>query len=416
MPSLPDPARDPRAFLEALCRAAIRAASPDFSRVALPAPPEGRVIVVGAGKAAASMAAAFEARWPGPVEGLVVTRYGHACPTRAIEVLEASHPLPDEEGVAASARILDLLKSAGPRDLVVALISGGASSLLCLPAKGIDLATKRSIGEQLLKSGADITEINTVRCNLSAVKSGRLAAASAAPVVTYIISDVAGDGPKVIGSGPTVRSDITPERSLDVLDRYGVTVSPVVREAIAANQPPDEVAENVTLLASGRTVLDAAIAHARAAGLGVLDLGDAVVGEAREVGRAMSDIARSVAAGTHQLKPPALIISGGETSVTVRGDGRGGRNAEFLLAFCDSLGGAPNIYAAAVDTDGIDGMEDNAGAVVDPGTLARNASVSATEALARNDAYGFFEATGGLLFTGPTLTNVNDFRAILMCS
>lgn len=210
------------------------------------------------------------------------------------------------------------------------MISGGASSLLCLPAQGVELATKRSIGERLLKSGADITEVNAVRCNLSAVKSGRLAAASAAPVVTYIISDVAGDSPEVIGSGPTVRSGISTERSLEVLDRYDVTVPAAVREAIAANHPPYEVAENVTLLASGRTVLDAATSHAGAANLAVLDLGDAVTGEAREVGRAMAGIARAIASGAHPLKPPALIISGGETSVTVRGEGRGGTERRIL--------------------------------------------------------------------------------------
>ena len=413
MDSLPDPMRAPRDFLDALCRTAIRAAGPNFCRVPLPPPPKGRMIVVGAGKSAASMAAAFECRWPGPIEGLVITRYGHACPTRTIEVIEASHPLPDENGVTASARILDLVAGANPCDLVVALISGGASSLLCLPAQGIDLATKRAIGDRLLKSGADITDINAVRCNLSAVKNGRLAAASAAPVVTYVISDVAGDDPKVIGSGPTVGGGVSPEYSLALLDKYGVIIPGAVHDAIVSNRPPGTLAENVALLASGRTVLDTATACATAAGLEVLDLGDAVIGEAREVGRAMSGVARAIASGAHPLKPPALIISGGETSVTVRGGGRGGRNGEFLLAFCDSIAGQPGIYAAAIDTDGIDGMEDNAGAIVDPNTLSRNSRVTAADALTRNDAYGFFDGTGDLFFTGPTLTNVNDFRAIL---
>ncbi|WP_417255246.1 glycerate kinase type-2 family protein [Celeribacter sp.] len=404
----------PEAFLKALAHHAIAAAKPNFGSVDLPVRPKGRVIVVGAGKAAASMAASFEAHWRVPVEGLVITRYGHATPTKYIEVVEAAHPIPDEAGVAASARLLEIVKGAGPQDLVVVLMSGGASSLLSLPCAGISLAHKQDICHQLLRSGADITEINTVRCNLSSLKAGRLAAATSAPIVTYIISDVAGDDLRTIGSGPTLPAVASPEQSFEVLRRYGIDISEEIRGAILANEAPEIAAGQTVLMGSGRTVLDAATGFSKASGLSVLDLGDAVVGEAREVGRAISGVAAAIAARNHPVRPPAIILSGGETSVTVRGDGRGGRNAEFLLGLASNLRGAANIWSVAVDTDGIDGMEDNAGAVVTPG-IVQNASIAEMEdALARNDAYGFFERIGGLLFTGPTLTNVNDFRATLV--
>ena len=406
----------PAEFLKSLAHHAITAASPDFGRFDLPEPPKGRVIVVGAGKAAASMAASFEAHWNGPVEGLVITRYGHSAPTKYIEVVEAAHPIPDKTGVDASTRLLGMVQGARAQDLVIVLMSGGASSLLCLPCDGIDLAQKQELCNLLLRSGADITEMNAVRCNLSALKAGRLAAASAAPIVTYIISDVAGDDLRVIGSGPTLPSAITPLQSLEVLRRYKIEISDAVRDAILANVSLTVEAGPAILMASGRTVLNAASEYANAAGLNVLDLGDAVIGEAREVGRALSGIAVAIAAGTHPVRPPAIILSGGETSVTVRGDGRGGRNAEFLLGMTSSLRGAPNIWSMAVDTDGIDGVEDNAGAIVDPDILHRSSLSELEDALLRNDAYGFFEKAGGLLFTGPTLTNANDFRATLVLS
>jgi glycerate-2-kinase len=412
----PVPRDAPEAFLKALAHHAIAAAQPDFGLVDLPARPKGRVIVVGAGKAAASMAASFEAHWNEPVEGLVITRYGHATPTKYIEVVEAAHPIPDEAGAAESARLFDMVRSAGPQDLVIVLMSGGASSLLCLPCEGINLAQKQDIAHQLLRSGADITEINTVRCNLSALKGGRLAAASTAPVVTYIISDVAGDDLRVIGSGPTLPAVATSQQSLDVLRRYNIDVSADIRVAILANESPTITVGQTVLMGSGRTVLNAASDVATANGLSVLDLGDAVIGEAREVGRAVSGIAVAIAAGTHPIRPPAIILSGGETSVTVRGDGRGGRNAEYLLGLASSLRGAANIWSVAVDTDGIDGMEDNAGAIVDPEILRRASHAEMEDALLRNDAYDFFEKVGGLLFTGPTLTNANDFRATLVLS
>lgn len=414
--SFPAPHDAPEAFLKALAHHVIAAAQPDFGSVDLPARPTGRVIVVGAGKAAASMAASFEKHWNEPVEGLVITRYGHTAPTKYIEVVEAAHPIPDEAGAVESKRLLDLVRSAGPQDLVIVLMSGGASSLLCLPREGIDLAQKQDICHQLLHSGADITEINTVRCNLSALKGGRLAAATKAPVVTYIISDVAGDDLRVIGSGPTLPAVATPRQSLDVLRRYNIDVSADIRAAILANESPTTAVGKTVLMGSGRTVLNAASDIAKANGLSVLDLGDAVIGEAREVGRAVSGIAVAIAAGTHPIRPPAIILSGGETSVTVRGDGRGGRNAEYLLGLASSLRGAENIWSVAVDTDGIDGMEDNAGAVVDPDIVSRASLAEMEGALLRNDAYGFFEKVGGLLFTGPTLTNANDFRATLVLS
>lgn len=412
--SPPKPNENPEAFLKAMAHHAIAAAKPDFGSVDLPARPKGRVIVVGAGKAAASMAESFEAHWKGRAEGLVITRYGHATPTKSIEVVEAAHPIPDKAGVAASARLLELVQSAGPQDLVIALMSGGASSLMSLPCAGVSLSQKQEICQRLLRSGADITEINTVRCNLSSLKAGRLAAATTAPVVTYIISDVAGDDLRMIGSGPTLPAVATPQQSLDVLRRYKIDIPADIRDAILANKVPTIAAGQTVLMGSGRTVLNAATQFSKAHGLDVLDLGDAVVGEAREVGRAISGVAVAIAAGNHPVRPPAVILSGGETSVTVRGDGRGGRNAEFLLGFASYIRGAANIWSVAVDTDGIDGMEDNAGACVSP-EIMQKASVSDMEdALKRNDAYGFFEKVDGLIFTGPTLTNVNDFRATLI--
>ncbi len=409
---------DPRQFLLDLAKSAIAAAQPDgaYDRI-LPEPPKGRTIVVGAGKAAASMARAFEKAWAHPLEGLVVTRYHHGCPTERIRVVEASHPVPDENGRKAAAEIVDLVKSAGPDDLVIALISGGASALLTMPAAGIDFDVKREINRALLKSGAGIHEMNCVRRACSAVKGGRLAAAAApARVVTYIISDVPGDDLATIGSGPTVPPPDGPHEALAILERYNIAISEATRAAILANQPAVFEAGPMHLISSGLVVLNEASKIGKAAGLNVINLGDAIEGEAREVAKVMAGIAFSSRASSTPVALPALILSGGECTVTVKGNGRGGRCAEFLLGLTIAGQGAEGVYGVAVDTDGIDGVEDNAGAIMDPTSLAR-AKLVGEDALARlanNDAYGFFHAIGDLVVTGPTLTNVNDFRAVLV--
>ena len=380
--------------------------------------------MIGAGKAAASMAAAVEAHWPGPLEGQVVTRYGHGAPTRRIEVVEASHPVPDEAGVRATARILDRLQGLTADDLVLCLVSGGGSALLAAPAPGLTLADKQALSRALLRSGADIGEMNTVRKHLSAIKGGRLARAAApARLVTLVISDVPGDDPAVIASGPTVPDATTLADARAVLAKYRIAVAPHV--AAVLDDPASETPKpgdacfsgtRVALIARPQDSLEAAARKARAAGLQPLLLGDAIEGEAREVARVMAGLARSFAAHGHPAAAPCVLLSGGETTVTVRGRGRGGRNAEFLLALALALDGHPGIHALAGDTDGIDGSEDNAGAVLGPDSLARAAAlgIDARAMLADNDGYGFFAALGDLVITGPTLTNVNDFRAILV--
>ncbi|SEQ66256.1 hydroxypyruvate reductase/glycerate 2-kinase [Faunimonas pinastri] len=409
------------AILRALFQSALVAALPDGKfggRLPPPPAPGGRTIVLGAGKASARMAGAFEAAWPHPCEGLLVTRYGHGAPTRSIEVVEAAHPVPDEAGMAAAERILKLARSAGPNDLVIALISGGASSLLTLPAPGLTLRDKQEVNRALLKSGAPIGEMNVVRKALSAIKGGRLAAASSpARVVTYLISDVPGDDPGVIGSGPTIPEAARPEAALAILRAYGIAVPAHVEAAIRANVIPADVpAPEIQMLATPKMALDAAADKAREFGLTPLVLGDAIEGEAREVAKAMAGIARSTAEHGVPVAPPCVLLSGGETTVTVRGKGRGGRNAEFLLALALAVGGRSGISAIACDTDGIDGSEDNAGAWFDAGLLAeaRGRGVDLAAALASNDAYTAFAALSRLVVTGPTLTNVNDFRAILL--
>ncbi len=416
---------EPRSFLTDLFRAAIDAASP-AKRVApfLPPPPKGRTIVVGAGKAAASMAAAVEAAWEGPLEGLVVTRYGHGAPTRRIEVVEASHPVPDAAGERAALRILDSVSGLGADDLVLCLISGGGSALLAAPAAGLTLEDKRAVNRALLKSGADIAEMNCVRKHLSAIKGGRLALAAApAKVVSLIISDVPGDDLAVIASGPTVADPTTSADALAILRRYGIDIPPHVvahleSPASETPKPGDPVFNRVAniLIATPQMSLQAAAAAARAAGVAPLLLGDAIEGEAREVGKVMAGVARSVAAHGEPVPAPCVLLSGGETTVTVRGQGRGGRNAEFLLGLAVALAGAPGVHALAGDTDGVDGSEDNAGAYAGPDTLARAAALGLkpAERLADNDAYALFQALDDLIVTGPTLTNVNDFRAILI--
>ena len=416
---------EPRSFLRGLLDAAIKAAQPDAILAPhLPAPPAGRTIVLGAGKAAASMARAVERHIPGLLEGLVVTRYGHAVPCARVEVVEAAHPLPDAAGRAAARRMLDYAVQAGEGDLVLCLISGGASALLALPANGISLEDKQAVNRALLASGADITQMNAVRKHLSAIKGGRLAAAAyPAKVVSLLISDVPGDDPAVIGSGPTVADPTTFADALAILRRYRIDAPAAVLKHLeeARDETPKpgdpRLAGAVTrIVARPQASLEAAAARARAAGIAPLILGDALEGEAREVAKVLAGIALQVRRHGQPVPPPCVLLSGGETTVTVRGAGRGGRNAEFLLALALHLNGARGISALAADTDGIDGSEDNAGAIVTPDTLARAGAkgLDARAMLGDNDGYGFFERLGDLVITGPTLTNVNDFRAILI--
>ena len=370
------------------------------------------------------MAAAVEAHWPAPLEGLVITRYGHGVPCRTIEVVEASHPVPDEAGRAAAARILEMVSGLSAEDLVLCLISGGGSSLAALPAPGIALADKQAINRALLKSGAAITEMNCVRKHLSAFKGGRLARAVApARLVCLIISDVPGDDLSVIASGPTVPDVTTSAQALAILHKYAIAVPPNVLAhlqdpASETPKPGDACFANVSnvLIATPQASLEAAARVAEAAGFSPVILGDAIEGEAREVAIVHAGIARQVARFGQPARAPCALISGGETTVTVRGKGRGGRNAEFLLSLALALDGHPGISALAGDTDGIDGSEDNAGAVMTPDTLARAKArgVDLKAHLAGNDAYTAFERLGDLVITGPTLTNVNDFRVVLV--
>ncbi|MBI4184522.1 MAG: glycerate kinase [Proteobacteria bacterium] len=419
------PPLDPRAFLDRLFRAAVGAADPARTLARhLPSPPTGRTVVVGAGKAAASMARALEAAWPGPLSGLVVTAYGHALPCRGIEVIEAGHPVPDAAGEAAARRILGLVGGLGPDDLVISLISGGGSALMALPAPGLSLAEKQAVGRALLRSGATIAEMNCVRKHLSAIKGGRLAAAAApARLVTLAISDVPGDDPTVIASGPTVPDPSTFAEARAILARYGIDPPAPARahlEAAAEETPkpgdPRLARAGFALIATPQAALEAAAGVAREAGVAPVILGDSIEGEAREVARVMAAIARQAARFGQPAAPPVVLLSGGETTVTVKGRGRGGRNGEFALALALALGGAPHTFALACDTDGIDGTEDNAGAFVGPDTLARAAAagIDARARLAENDSHRLFAALGDLVVTGPTFTNVNDFRAILV--
>ena len=414
-----------RVFLRRLFDAAVMAADPvRCVPPHLPPPPKGRTLVLGAGKASAAMARAVEEHWSGDISGLIVTRYGSGVPCRKIEVVEAAHPVPDAEGRAAARRILDLAASARPDDLVLCLISGGGSALLALPAEGVTLEDKQAVNRALLGSGATISEINCVRKHLSAIKGGRLAAAAApAKVVTLLISDVPGDDPATIASGPTVPDPTTFADARTVLAKYGIEASPTVRRRFAIGtdetpKPGDPVFANTEIRMIARPIasLEAAAEAARAAGITPVILGDAIEGEAREVATVMAGIARSLRRHGHPARAPAVLLSGGETTVTVRGRGRGGRNSEFLLALAVALRGEDGIFAIAGDTDGIDGSEDNAGALIEPSTLERamRKNLDAKASLADNDAYTVFSALGDLVVTGPTLTNVNDFRAILV--
>jgi glycerate 2-kinase len=388
-----------------------------------PPPPRGRTVVVGAGKASAAMARAVEDAWPGPLKGLVVTRYGHAVPCERIEIVQAAHPVPDEAGRHAAQRMIELVRPLGEDDLVIALISGGGSSLLSLPAPGLTLEHKQEVNRALLRSGAHIGEMNCVRKHLSAVKGGRLAVAAApARVVSLIISDVPGDDLSVIASGPTVPDATTQADALAVLRKYRIEASAAVMTQLsdpAAETPkpgdPRFAGVSNVLIATPQDSLEAAARVARAAGFAPLILGNAIEGEARECGIVHAGIALQAAGFGQPAAPPCAIISGGETTVTVRGEGRGGRNAEFLLSLAIALGGRADISALAADTDGIDGSEDNAGAIIGPDTLRRAAAagLDVVRHLSQNDAYGVFSALGDLIVTGPTRTNVNDFRAIL---
>lgn len=417
--------RDARQFLKGLFEAAIAAADPAACVPRhLPPPPPGRTVVVGAGKAAAAMACAVEDHWPGELSGLVVTRYGHGMPCRRIEVVEAAHPVPDEAGRAAAARILAVVQGLTSDDLVLVLVSGGGSALLALPFEGITLADKQAVNRALLKSGAGIGEMNCVRKHLSAIKGGRLAAAAyPARLLTLVISDVPGDDPAVVASGPTVPDPTTCADALAILEKYRIAVPPTVeallRSGISETPKPDDLRFahcETRVIATAQGSLAAAAAAARAAGIEPLILGDAIEGEAREVAKAMAGMAKSCALHGVPARSPCVLLSGGETTVTVKGQGRGGRNAEFLLALAVALDGAAGIHALAGDTDGIDGTEDNAGAVLTADTLARAraAGIDAKARLADNDGYGFFAALNDLVVTGPTRTNVNDFRAIFI--
>jgi glycerate 2-kinase len=416
---------DPRALLRSLFDAAVAAADPSATVPKhLPAPPVGRTIVVGAGKAAAAMAAAVEAHWSGPLEGLVVTRVAHGAPTKRIRVVEAGHPNPDAAGVAAASEILSMAGGLTSDDLVLGLISGGGSALLSLPAGKVTLADKQAITRALLKSGARIDEFNTVRKHLSAIKGGRLAvAAFPARFVTLVISDVPGDDLSVIASGPTVADASTLADAREVLARYRIDVPAGAAAHLAdpANETPKPGDPRLAkvenrLIATPLDSLVAAARRAREAGYSPLILGDAIEGEARECAIVHAGIALSAARHGNPARPPCALISGGETTVTVRGRGRGGRNTEFVLSLALALEGRDGISAIAADTDGIDGTEDNAGAFLTPDTLSRALALrlDPRASLDDNDAYSVFAALGDLVVSGPTRTNVNDFRAILI--
>ena len=434
----PDPATQPRAFLEYLYQAAVRRALPLHNTAAfLPAPPKGRTIVLGAGKAGGAMAQAVEALWPtnAPLEGLVVTRYGHTPPRpvglkQRIEVVEAAHPVPDAAGLEAAQRILAMAHGLTKDDLVLCLISGGGSALLTLPAEGLTLEDKQRINRQLLDSGANITEMNCVRKHLSRIKGGRLAAACApAQVVTLTISDVPGDDVSVIASGPTVPDATTCADAVAILQRYAIEVPGAIMSwleqgALETPKPGDALFSDhaVHLIATPQQALEAAAQAARAAGLQAYILSDEMEGESREVGKVHAALARAVARHGQPFTRPCVVLSGGETTVTVKKQpagaprGRGGRAGEFCLGLAQALQGQPGVWALAADTDGIDGVEDNAGAFVAPDTLqrARVQGMKVDSYLGRNDAYGYFSALGDLVVTGPTHTNVNDFRAMLV--
>ncbi|WP_145651606.1 glycerate kinase type-2 family protein [Pseudoduganella lurida] len=417
-----DPAA-PAALLRRMFDAAVAAAQPALCLPPhLPAPPRGRTLVIGAGKASAEMARVVEQHWPGALAGLVVTRYDYGVPCERIEIVEAAHPVPDAAGMAAAQRMLALVKGLTADDLVICLISGGGSSLLALPDPSLDLAIKQDINRALLRSGATIGEMNCVRRHLSAIKGGRLAAAChPARVVTLLISDVPGDDPADIASGPTCADRTTCADALAILRRYGIAVPDSVIELLESGRgesvkPGDWRLEgnDVRIITAPQIALEAAAKVAQEAGVAVHILGDSIEGEARDVGIVMAGIARQVALRGQPFTTPCVLLSGGETTVTVRGAGRGGRNVEFLLSLGVALNGLDKVHAIACDTDGVDGQEEIAGALLFPDTLARawQLGIRPRDSLANNDGHGFFQALGDSVVCGPTLTNVNDFRAI----
>jgi hydroxypyruvate reductase len=403
--------------------AAIAAAQPAL-RVPqlLPPLPAGRLIVIGAGKASAAMAKAVEDHWPGELSGVVVTRYGYSVPCKRIEIVESAHPVPDAASERASQRLFETARELRESDVVLALISGGASSLLVAPLPGLTLEDKQAVNRALLNSGASIGEMNCVRRHLSAIKGGRLAAAChPAKVMTLLLSDVPGDRPTDIGSGPTVGDPTTCADALAIVRRYKVELPAHVLEPLVSGRgesvKPDDprlAGNELRFVATPRLALEAAAAVAREAGVTVHLLGDGIEGEARDVGKVMAGITLEVACHGQPFKPPCVLLSGGETTVTVHGQGRGGRNVEFLLSLAVALEGCRGVHALAGDTDGVDGMEEIAGAYVAPDTLKRawSRGINAKERLDENDGHGFFEALGDSVVTGPTFTNVNDFRAI----
>jgi glycerate 2-kinase len=414
-----------RALLLRMFEAAIASAQPRLCIPShLPNPPIGRLIVVGAGKASAAMARAVEDNWTGPLTGLVVTRYGYSVPCSRIEIVEAAHPIPDAAGMRAAERILASVQGLQESDLVLCLISGGGSSLLALPAAGLTLDIKQAVNRALLMSGATISEMNCVRRHLSAIKGGRLAAAChPTRVLTLLISDVPGDRPIDIASGPTVGDPTTSADALAILRRYKIDVPQPVLELLDSGRgesvkPGDaRLAHSIVrMIATPQMALEAAAAVARAAGVEAYILGDAIEGEARDVGKVFAAMARQVAERGQPFRAPCMLLSGGETTVTVRGRGRGGRNVEFLLSLATSLNDHPRIHALSADTDGVDGQEEIAGAYMAPNSLARawSLGLNPTDMLANNDAHSLFSALGDSVITGPTMTNVNDFRAIFI--
>lgn len=424
-PRNPAPDVLPRDLLTAMFNAAVNAAQPEHCVARfLPPVPAGRTLVLGAGKASAAMARAFERHWSGPVSGLVVTRYGYAVPCEHIEIVQAAHPVPDDAGRDAATRMLALAQGLTRDDLVVCLISGGGSSLLSMPGADITLEDKQAISRALLKSGASISEINCVRRHLSGIKGGRLAAAChPAKVVNLLISDVPGDRPSDIASGPTVADATSCADALEIVRRYQIMLPENVRRRLESSagetvKPNDPRLSDVEthLIATPQMALAAAADVARQAGVEALILGDSLEGEAREMGKVMAGIALQAKNHGQPAAPPCVLLSGGESTVTVRGNGRGGRNVEFLLSLALALNGAEGIHAVAGDTDGVDGQEEIAGAFVAPDTLARAHAqgLHPRECLDNNDGHGFFGALGDSLVTGPTLTNVNDFRAIMV--
>jgi hydroxypyruvate reductase len=421
---------NPRELLLGSFKAAVDAADPlQIVPPHLPAPPAGRTLVIGAGKAAASMALAVEQHWPAnaPLSGTVITRYGHSLPTSRIKVIEAGHPVPDAAGESAARAIFDAVKALGKDDLLLALVSGGGSSLLSLPVASITMAGLKAVTQALLHCGAAIQEINTVRKHLSLIQGGRLAAACAAPIHALVISDVTGDDPTHIASGPCAPDPTTFADALEILARYDCTVPPAVMDTLQRGaraefpetpKPGDAIfarAEN-RVIATAQQSLAAAARYFESRGIKAVVLGDSVTGEAREVAALHAALAREIKTRGLPWPAPVAVISGGECTVTIRGNGRGGRCAEFLLALTRELNGLSGVHALAADTDGIDGSEDNAGALTAPNTLARAAAlnINADARLADNDGYGFFSALNDLVVTGPTRTNVNDYRAILI--